>query len=63
MQNMPRPIGADAGGLLLELHLLAKEWHWCNMYRRQPRYDPDDMSPQDDSPKLCNSSDPPDSES
>ncbi|KAM1760010.1 hypothetical protein ACFX11_002944 [Malus domestica] len=62
---MPRPIGADAGDLLLrvlELHLPVEEWHRRNMYGgRRPWSDPDDMGPQDDNPKLCNSSDPPDS--
>ncbi|KAM1384605.1 hypothetical protein PS2_036526 [Malus domestica] len=31
------------------------------MYRGGPWSNPDDMGPQDDNPKLCNSSDPPDS--
>ncbi|XP_068314936.1 mediator of RNA polymerase II transcription subunit 16-like [Pyrus communis] len=63
MQNMPRPRGADAAGLLLrelELHPPAEEWHRRNMYGG-PWSDSDDMDPQDDTPKLCNSSDPPDS--
>ncbi|VVA23594.1 PREDICTED: mediator of RNA polymerase II [Prunus dulcis] len=60
MQNMPRPRGADAAGLLLrelELHPPAEEWHRRNMYGG-PWSDPDDMGPQDDTPKLCNSADP-----
>nr|XP_023908082.1 mediator of RNA polymerase II transcription subunit 16 isoform X1 [Quercus suber]POF16183.1 isoform 2 of mediator of rna polymerase ii transcription subunit 16 [Quercus suber] len=59
MQNMPRPRGADAAGLLLrelELHPPAEEWHRRNMYGG-PWSDPDDMSPVDDSPKLSNSGD------
>ncbi|KAM1245533.1 hypothetical protein ACFX15_036088 [Malus domestica] len=65
IQNMPRPIGADVWGLLLrvlELHPPAEKWHRCHMYDgRRPWSNPDDMGPQDDTPKLCNSSDPPDS--
>ncbi|KAM1760015.1 hypothetical protein ACFX11_002948 [Malus domestica] len=64
-ENMPQSIGADAGGLLLrvlELHPPAEEWHRHNMYGGcRPWFDPDDMGPKDDNPKLCNSSDPPDS--
>ncbi|KAM1121191.1 hypothetical protein TB2_002777 [Malus domestica] len=62
---MPQSIGADAGGLLLrvlELHPPVEEWHRHNMYGGcRPWFDPDDMGPKDDNPKLCNSSDPPDS--
>lgn len=46
MQNMPRPRGADAAGLLLrelELHPPAEEWHRRNMYGG-PWSDPEDMS-------------------
>jgi hypothetical protein len=59
MQNMPRPRGADAAGLLLrelELHPPAEEWHRRNMHGG-PWSDPDDMGPVDDSPKLSNSGD------
>ncbi|XP_059435637.1 mediator of RNA polymerase II transcription subunit 16 [Corylus avellana] len=54
MQNMPRPRGADAAGLLLrelELHPPAEEWHRRNMYGG-PWSDLDDMGPVDDSAKL-----------
>ncbi|XP_031250805.1 mediator of RNA polymerase II transcription subunit 16 isoform X2 [Pistacia vera] len=54
MQNMPRPRGADAAGLLLrelELHPPAEEWHRRNMFGG-PWSDPDDMSPVDDTPRL-----------
>lgn len=47
MQNMPRPRGADAAGLLLrelELHPPAEEWHRRNMYGG-PWSDPDDFGP------------------
>lgn len=60
MQNMPRPRGADAAGLLLrelELHPPAEEWHRRNMYGG-PWSDPDDIGHVDDSPKLFNSGDP-----
>ncbi|XP_062013196.1 mediator of RNA polymerase II transcription subunit 16 [Rosa rugosa] len=60
MQNMPRPRGADAAGLLLrelELHPPAEEWHRRNMYGG-PWSDPDDVGLLDDTPKLCNSHDP-----
>ncbi|KAG2687550.1 hypothetical protein I3843_09G057600 [Carya illinoinensis] len=60
MQNMPRPRGADAAGLLLrelELHPPAEEWHRRNMYGG-PWSDPDDTGHVDDSPKLRNSGDP-----
>ncbi|PSS24651.1 Mediator of RNA polymerase II transcription subunit like [Actinidia chinensis var. chinensis] len=59
MQNMPRPRGADAAGLLLrelELHPPAEEWHRRNMFGG-PWSDPEDMGPSDDPPKLSNSSD------
>lgn len=57
MQNMPRPRGADAAGLLLrelELHPPAEEWHRRNMFGG-PWSDPEDMSPVDDTPKLSTS--------
>lgn len=50
MQNMPRPRGADAAGLLLrelELHPPAEEWHKRNMFGG-PWSDPDDASLSDD---------------
>ncbi|KAK4783342.1 hypothetical protein SAY86_007716 [Trapa natans] len=53
MQNMPRPRGADAAGLLLrelELHPPAEEWHRRNMYGG-PWSDPDDVDYMDDSVK------------
>ncbi|KAF4363810.1 hypothetical protein F8388_000475 [Cannabis sativa] len=53
MQNMPRPRGADAAGLLLrelELHPPAEEWHRRNMFGG-PWSDPDDMGSVDDTPK------------
>ncbi|KAI9198079.1 hypothetical protein LWI28_009734 [Acer negundo] len=59
MQNMPRPRGADAAGLLLrelELHPPAEEWHRRNMFGG-PWSDPEDMGSVDDSPKLSNSVD------
>ncbi|KAK3188022.1 hypothetical protein Dsin_027583 [Dipteronia sinensis] len=59
MQNMPRPRGADAAGLLLrelELHPPAEEWHRRNMFGG-PWSDPEDMGPVDDSPRLSNSVD------
>ncbi|KAF9588006.1 hypothetical protein IFM89_006885 [Coptis chinensis] len=55
MQNMPRPRGADAAGLLLrelELHPPAEEWHRRNMFGG-PWSDPEDL---DDTPKLNSSS-------
>lgn len=58
MQNMPRPRGADAAGLLLrelELHPPAEEWHRRNMFGG-PWSDPEDMGPVDDTSKMCNSS-------
>uniref|UniRef100_A0A1D1ZCV0 Putative mediator of RNA polymerase II transcription subunit 16 n=1 Tax=Anthurium amnicola TaxID=1678845 RepID=A0A1D1ZCV0_9ARAE len=51
MQNMPRPRGADAAGLLLrelELHPPAEEWHRRNMFGG-PWSDPEDLCPLDDS--------------
>ncbi|XP_071722130.1 mediator of RNA polymerase II transcription subunit 16-like [Rutidosis leptorrhynchoides] len=51
MQNMPRPRGADAAGLLLrelELHPPAEEWHRRNMFGG-PWCDPEDVT---DHPKL-----------
>ncbi|KAL7213099.1 hypothetical protein ACSBR2_015747 [Camellia fascicularis] len=60
MQNMPRPRGADAAGLLLrelELHPPAEEWHRRNMFGG-PWSDLDDMCPADDPSKLNTSSDP-----
>ncbi|XVF27664.1 hypothetical protein REPUB_Repub14bG0128100 [Reevesia pubescens] len=59
MQNMPRPRGADAAGLLLrelELHPPSEEWHRRNMFGG-PWSDPEDMHPIDDSPRLSNSID------
>ncbi|XVF40529.1 hypothetical protein PTKIN_Ptkin01aG0120800 [Pterospermum kingtungense] len=59
MQNMPRPRGADAAGLLLrelELHPPSEEWHRRNMFGG-PWSDPEDMGPIDDSPRLSNSID------
>lgn len=49
MQNMPRPRGADAAGLLLrelELHPPAEEWHRKNMFGG-PWSDPEDMGADD----------------
>lgn len=54
MQNMPRPRGADAAGLLLrelELHPPAEEWHRRNMFGG-PWSDADDLGPLDNMPKL-----------
>ncbi|XP_042518866.1 mediator of RNA polymerase II transcription subunit 16 [Macadamia integrifolia] len=59
MQNMPRPRGADAAGLLLrelELHPPAEEWHRRNMFGG-PWSDPEDLGAVDDTCKLSNSSD------
>ncbi|PNT39482.1 hypothetical protein POPTR_004G040400v4 [Populus trichocarpa] len=53
MQNMPRPRGADAAGLLLrelELHPPSEEWHRRNMFGG-PWSDPEDMG-SDDTSKL-----------
>ncbi|GMI93409.1 SENSITIVE TO FREEZING 6, YELLOW AND SENSITIVE TO IRON-DEFICIENCY 1, glassy hair 2 [Hibiscus trionum] len=58
MQNMPRPRGADAAGLLLrelELHPPSEEWHRRNMFGG-PWSDHEDMS-SDDIPGLSNSVD------
>ncbi|XP_076902337.1 mediator of RNA polymerase II transcription subunit 16-like [Bidens hawaiensis] len=58
MQNMPRPRGADAAGLLLrelELHPPAEEWHRRNTFGG-PWSDPDDMGV-DDSSRLTTSTD------
>ncbi|KAJ1405482.1 hypothetical protein SESBI_25836 [Sesbania bispinosa] len=57
MQNMPRPRGADAAGLLLrelELHPPAEEWHRRNMFGG-PWSDPDDVDRANDAPKLVSS--------
>lgn len=65
MQNMPRPRGADAAGLLLrelELHPPAEEWHRRNMFGG-PWSDLDDMGPGDDSYRLSPSLDSLDSSS
>ncbi|CAK9181779.1 unnamed protein product [Ilex paraguariensis] len=62
MQNMPRPRGADAAGLLLrelELHPPAEEWHRRNMFGG-PWSDPEDISSLDDTPRLSSSIDPTD---
>lgn len=56
VQNMPRPRGADAAGLLLrelELHPPAEEWHKRNMFGG-PWSDPDDA---DDGTKVSSSMD------
>ncbi|KAL0398645.1 UNVERIFIED_CONTAM: Mediator of RNA polymerase II transcription subunit [Sesamum radiatum] len=58
-QNMPRPRGADAAGLLLrelELHPPAEEWHKRNMFGG-PWSDTDDTSLSDDSTKYSSSMD------
>ncbi|KAK1261127.1 Mediator of RNA polymerase II transcription subunit 16 [Acorus gramineus] len=50
-ENMPRPRGADAAGLLLrelELHPPAEEWHRRNMFGG-PWSDPEDLGPLDSS--------------
>ncbi|CAL5409831.1 unnamed protein product [Camellia sinensis] len=60
MQNMPRPRGADAAGLLLrelELHPPAEEWHRRHMFGG-PWSDPEDMGSVDDPSRLNTSSDP-----
>ncbi|XP_062205312.1 mediator of RNA polymerase II transcription subunit 16-like isoform X2 [Phragmites australis] len=54
MQNMPRPRGADAAGLLLrelELQPPAEEWHRRNMFGG-PWSEPDDFGPLDNMPHL-----------
>ncbi|KAG1355171.1 mediator of RNA polymerase II transcription subunit 16 [Cocos nucifera] len=53
MQNMPRPRGADAAGLLLrelELHPPAEEWHRRNMFGG-PWSDPENLGPLDNKAK------------
>ncbi|KAA8519819.1 hypothetical protein F0562_014091 [Nyssa sinensis] len=60
MQNMPRPRGADAAGLLLrelELHPPAEEWHRRNMFGGSWS-DPEDMGLVDDTSRLSTSTDP-----
>ncbi|XP_038979663.1 mediator of RNA polymerase II transcription subunit 16 isoform X2 [Phoenix dactylifera] len=62
MQNMPRPRGADAAGLLLrelELHPPAEEWHRRNMFGG-PWSDPENLGPLDNKakPKLSGSFNP-----
>ncbi|XP_042029637.1 mediator of RNA polymerase II transcription subunit 16-like isoform X1 [Salvia splendens] len=57
MQNMPRPRGADAAGLLLrelELHPPAEEWHKRNMFGG-PWSDRDGTSPSDEGTKYSSS--------
>ncbi|XP_031121093.1 mediator of RNA polymerase II transcription subunit 16-like [Ipomoea triloba] len=59
MQNMPRPRGADAAGLLLrelELHPPAEEWHRRNMYGEHWS-DPEDIDPVDDNSRLSHTTD------
>ncbi|XP_065877098.1 mediator of RNA polymerase II transcription subunit 16 [Euphorbia lathyris] len=59
MQNMPRPRGADAAGLLLrelELHPPSEEWHRRNMFGG-PWSDPEDMGSADDSHRLSSYTD------
>ncbi|KAF5728921.1 hypothetical protein HS088_TW21G01076 [Tripterygium wilfordii] len=59
MQNMPRPRGADAAGLLLrelELHPPSEEWHRRNMFGG-PWSDLEDIGPPEDNVKLSNSAD------
>ncbi|XP_039689531.1 mediator of RNA polymerase II transcription subunit 16 isoform X2 [Medicago truncatula] len=54
MQNMPRPRGADAAGLLLrelELHPPSEEWNRRNMFGG-PWSDPDDIDCANDQPKI-----------
>ncbi|XP_052169671.1 mediator of RNA polymerase II transcription subunit 16 [Oryza glaberrima] len=54
MQNMPRPRGADAAGLLLrelELQPPAEEWHRRNMFGG-PWSEPDDLGPLDNTRQL-----------
>ncbi|KAI5433095.1 mediator of RNA polymerase II transcription subunit 16 [Lathyrus oleraceus] len=56
MQNMPRPRGADAAGLLLrelDLHPPAEEWHRQNSYVG-PWTDLDDEDDASDAPTLLN---------
>lgn len=59
MQNMPRPRGADAAGLLLrelELHPPSEEWHRRNMFGG-PWSDPEDMCSADDTPRMSSYTD------
>ncbi|XP_028086035.1 mediator of RNA polymerase II transcription subunit 16-like isoform X3 [Camellia sinensis] len=59
-ENMPRPRGADAAGLLLrelELHPPAEEWHRRHMFGG-PWSDPEDMGSVDDPSRLNTLSDP-----
>ncbi|KAF2297673.1 hypothetical protein GH714_002156 [Hevea brasiliensis] len=59
MQNMPRPRGADAAGLLLrelELHPPSEEWHRRNMFGG-PWSDPEDMGSADDTPRMSSYTD------
>ncbi len=54
LQNMPRPRGADAAGLLLrelELQPPAEEWHRRNMFGG-PWSEPDDLGPLDNMRQL-----------
>lgn len=54
LQNMPRPRGADAAGLLLrelELQPPAEEWHRRNMFGG-PWSEPDDLGPLDNTRQL-----------
>jgi hypothetical protein len=54
LQNMPRPRGADAAGLLLrelELQPPSEEWHRRNMFGG-PWSEPDDLGPLDNMPHL-----------
>ncbi|KAL1327134.1 hypothetical protein HN51_037222 [Arachis hypogaea] len=54
MQNMPRPRGADAAGLLLrelELHPPAEEWHRRNMFG-VPSSESEDVDFGNEAPKL-----------
>ncbi|KAM7500810.1 hypothetical protein LguiA_025224 [Lonicera macranthoides] len=60
MQNMPRPRGADAAGLLLrelELHPPAEEWHRRNMFGG-PWSDLEDKGSLDDTLRFSTSTDP-----
>ncbi|XP_019421369.1 PREDICTED: mediator of RNA polymerase II transcription subunit 16-like isoform X1 [Lupinus angustifolius] len=57
MQNMPRPRGVDAAGLLLrelELYPPAEEWHRRNMFGG-PWTDPEDVDFANDAPRLVSS--------
>ncbi|EEF43246.1 mediator of RNA polymerase II transcription subunit 16 isoform X1 [Ricinus communis] len=59
MQNMPRPRGADAAGLLLrelELHPPSEEWHRRNMFGG-PWSDPEDITSADDTPRMSSYTD------